>query len=146
MPVSQHFLSLEGELIDRLKDELDESCPVLTAAQMANMTTPQAPAVYVAFESYRPGERKGSVLPVEQTWQTVLVIRNNKTLTDVGMRDQAGPLLSDIIAALYRWSPEGFRPLDLAPAPSPVYEGGFAFFPLAWTATLRVQEALCESD
>ena len=144
--MSDNFLALEALLVDRLTRQLTPGTSVLTAAQFAGMTTPQSPAVYVTFESYRPGERKGAVLPVEQTWQTVAVVRNAKTLREAGMRDQAGPILSEIIAALYRWSPEGFRPLDLVAAPGPVYDNGFAFFPLAWSATLRIKEDTCESD
>jgi hypothetical protein len=137
-----HFLSLEGALIDRLRDQLADDVQVLSASEVADNRPAAAPGVLIVLDRYQPLERKGDVLPIQMTWLTVIQVRNTQTLrSGVGMRSVAGPLMSAVIAALHRWRPDidGYMPLDLSPAPGALYEGGFAFFPLAWTTQVHIR-------
>jgi hypothetical protein len=137
-----HFLSLEGALVDRLRDQLPDDVQVLTAAEVADARPTATPGVLIVLDRYQPLERKGDVLPIRMDWLTVVQVRNSNTIrTGVGMRSVAGPLLDAVIAALYRWRPDldGYLPLDLVPAPGALYEGGFAFFPLAWSTQVHLR-------
>lgn len=134
------FFDIEPVLVERLMTRLPPEVRILTAANMDSVKTlPRG--VRVLFWGYNV-TGNGVLLGLEQTWLTILSIAHNKNAgRDSGMRDEAGPLIDTIIAALHRYQPTGYRPLRLANAFAPLYEGGMAHFPLAWHVNFK--DTLC---
>lgn len=132
-----HFLALEPAIVARLEEAMPEGVQVLTAVDMQSTI---APSVQVIYDGYAVGQRTGAVVALRQQWLTVVTVRNTKTVrAGVGMRDEAGPLIDQVIEAMHRLRVEGYMPLTLENAPPPLYAGGFAYFPLAWSTTLNLR-------
>lgn len=142
-PGAAHFLALEQILIDRLREVLPPNVHVLSAADLAAATeaTQPTPAVHVLYRTYRRGNPKpaGRVETV-QDWLTVVAVRNLRSLGNGEQaRDEAGPLLAQVIDALDRYQPgAGYGSLALADAPPAGYRAGHGYFPLGWRVSMKL--------
>jgi hypothetical protein len=133
--MSGHFLALEQHITDRLEASVPEGVRVLTAVDMQSTI---APSVQVIFDGYSVSSEGGGYVVIRQKWLTVVCVRNNKTVREgVGMRSEAGPLIDTVLDAMHSLQVTGYTEIELADAPPPLYAGGFAYFPLAWTTLAR---------
>ena len=143
-----HFLSVGDAIAERLCERLPGDVRVLTVADMTAVKTQPAPSVQVIYDGYRIDAEQGAITSIEQTWLTVIAVSNSLTAGRAreGSRADAGPLCDDVLMALLRWRPrQGVKPLRLAAAFAPLYAGGFAYFPFAWTAALSLQAEICQT-
>ncbi len=145
-----NFLALEGLIVARLKSALPSTVRVLSAADMAGITesSQPTPAVHVLYRGYRV--RDSEVLAfasIEQTWLTVIAVRNVTDLTSgTDARQSAGPLAADVIDALYQYrfgELSGARPLRITQAPEAGYRAGYFYLPLGWICPITFKPALC---
>jgi len=134
------FLALEDALVNRLKGELPDAVHVLTAADLAGVTegTQPTPAVHVIFGA-SPIKRvnpDGRSAMVEQTWYTVITVRNVRGVrSGSDARLEASALVDKVLAALMGWKATVTdQPLMLTTPPAPGYSAGFLYLPLAWKA------------
>lgn len=140
-----NFLALEPLLIARLEAQLADLAPkvhVLAATDLAGVTeaTQVTPAVHVLYQGYRVTESRsdGSAVRIEQTWLTVVSVRNMKNLrTGTEARADAGLIARRTTQALMGYQPEpGSKPLRLAEGPGAGFNAGFQYLPLAFVAEL----------
>lgn len=147
MNLRDDFLAAGPVLIDRLKAELLPSAFVLSAKDLSGVkeAAQQAPAVHVIYTAYAPKQGvNGAWSGIEQTWLTVVVVRNVVSLTTAAApMAEAGPLMAGVIGALSLWVPPGladFQGIHLKPSPPAGYtRAGFAYFPIAWGLDLRIR-------
>ncbi|ANJ66059.1 hypothetical protein A9404_00495 [Halothiobacillus diazotrophicus] len=134
------FMGIEAELVARLEGIMPEEVKVLTAQDLANVKeqTQPAPAVHVIYLGYKPIETHPIVV-LGETWMTVIVVRNARTLkTGEALRLNAAPLMDTAFDALNRWRPaSGYKPLQIASAPLPTYQNGYGYFPLVWSTSFN---------
>ena len=106
------------------------------------------PAAFVGFDGEVIGDSAGDEFThiALQSWLVVLVVGNyRKADSGEGVIEAAGPLLSQLVAALTGWQPDGFSPLKRQPSPRPGYLAGIGFFPLTFSTALVV-EGLPDED
>lgn len=117
--------------------------------RMAAHISGQMPAAFVGFDGEVPGDTAGDGFThvVAQRWMVVLAVSNLRDVdTGRGVTAAAGPLLSDLVAALTGWKPsDDFAVLQRQPAPRPGYLAGVGFFPLVFATTLVVEGLTQES-
>lgn len=79
-----------------------------------------------------PGLR-GRAAKITQRWAVVVAVAAAGDLTGARQRDQAGPVIPQILTALMGWSPgDGWSPLELVAAPgADVVTESFAYYPFA---------------
>ncbi len=140
------YLAAEQLLIARLRSAVPGFHAVLGAADLdgvaeAGQTVPAAHVIYdgdalPGGDAARGGA--GAAQMVAQRWMIVVAVRNvRQTLSGDGARGEAGPLISQTLAALSGWQPSpAFRPLRRVPGPRPGYNAGFGYFPLLFEAQL----------
>jgi hypothetical protein len=133
------FLALEALMVDRLAAELPPTVRVMRAADMTSAKAGAPETVFVMFNGFRPKEPRGALVEVEQDWLTVVMLRNQKTLSADGARAEAGPVMAAVIDALLHHTFTGYKRLRLSSGPPPVYEGGMALFPIGWTTAVSLQ-------
>ncbi|SIQ96453.1 hypothetical protein SAMN05421829_108164 [Aromatoleum tolulyticum] len=140
------FLGLEPLIIERLKATVPAARAVLAAEDLADVQerSQVAPALHVIYGGYRVLEATdtGRAATTEQTWIVVAVVKGAGQRGDApaALRASAAALVSPVLSALMGWRPaDRMRPLKLANGPRPVFSGGFAYFPLTFTATVPVQ-------
>lgn len=140
-----NYLALEPLIIDRLKTEVPTLRAVLSADALADLAegVQTTPAAYVLYDGddvpSADGKRAGDGARqlVSQRWLVVLAVRNARGGSDA--REDAGPLLTQILAALAGYHPQPappsqvYRPLKRAQAPRPGYHAGYGYFPLLFT-------------
>lgn len=147
MNLREDFLAAGPVLVDRLKAELPPTVFVLSAKDLAGVkeAAQQAPAVHVIYTTFAPKQGAGGAWSgVEQTWLTVVVVRNVSSLAGAeAPMAEAGPLMAGVVGALSMWVPPGhadFQGLHLKPSPPVGYtRAGFAYFPIAWGLDLRIR-------
>jgi len=147
MNLREDFLVAGPALIARLKAQLPPGVFVLSAKDLAGVkeAAQQAPAVHVIYNAYAPKQgANGAWSGIEQTWLTVVVVRNVVSLaTAEAPMAEAGPLMAGVIGALSMWVPSGavdFQSIHLKPSPPAGYtRAGFAYFPIAWGLDLRIR-------
>lgn len=142
MALTDH-LAVEGLLIARIGAQVQGLRAVLSAADLAGVSQTQqvTPAVHVLYagDQVPTGEGArgwtGTPQKINQHWMAVVAVRNARTQrSGEAARSDAGPLLSQLIAALagYTLGPD-FGPLMRVPAPQPAYDASWAYFPTQWT-------------
>lgn len=140
------YLADEALIVARLKLKTTGfGNNVLNAADLAGVeqTKQITPAVFVIYIGDRLGKEAGRGIGQEvfQQWAVVVAVRNARSQrTGEGARSDAGPLMTEVIAALQGWEPAtGRRPLKRIQAPwRPKYSpGGYAEFPLAFETELN---------
>lgn len=142
-----NFLALEPLIIARLREQLEPTVYVMSAADLDAIveSTQPAPAVHVLYLSGRPTESQDGFVTFEQTWLTVIVVRNlTDTTTGEAARQDAGPLAMQVIDALHRRKLVPARPLLPAKAPNAGFSAGHFYLPLAWTASISFRSDTCE--
>lgn len=136
------YLAAESAIVAQLKDRV-ANVHILSAAELAGV--PQkgqvTPAVHVIYGGDQvptaSADRGYSGKPqkVLQKWLAVIAVRNaGSQVTGEKQREQAGPIISQVIAALAGFEAgKGFGPMMRINAPAPAYNGTFAYFPLQFT-------------
>jgi len=133
-----NYLGAEPLLIARLQAQVPGVKAVLSAADLAGVaeSKQQTPALHVLFRGYRPTRTSGEgrVQETEQTWQVVVAVKNLRSpQTGEHAREEAGPLLAAVLAALQGWRPSAeHTPLTLAAGAAPGFSRGYAYFPVAF--------------
>lgn len=138
------MLHLEPTIVERLKAVLPKAVRVMSAADLAGVqqATQLAPAVHVMYQGYRVKKTEANDLVslVEQTWLTVIVVRNARDQkAGADARIDAGPIALAVHQALAGWLPEGAcSNLRLADAPNAGFDAGLFYMPLAWKTTVQL--------
>lgn len=135
-----NHLALEPLLIERLKSAVPEFREVIGMADMAGIheASQNAPLAQVLYrgDTLPSGNSagQGSTQMVVQTWWVVVVVFSARnTLSGAGVREDAGTLISSVLEALSGWPPgQVFMPMQRVNAPSPEFNAGFGYFPLAF--------------
>lgn len=140
--VTDHLMA-EPLLIERVKSQVNGLRAVLSAADLAGVTAAQqlTPAVHVLYMGDQvptgEGDRGWTGRPqkIIQQWMAVVAVRNARTQrTGAAAREDAGPLLSQLIAALAGFQlADELQPLKRIAAPKPAYDASWAYFPTQWT-------------
>jgi hypothetical protein len=134
-----NYLSAEALLLDRLRATVTGARAVLSAADLAGVeeSQQQTPAVHVVLGGYRPTRvsGEGRVQETEQSWRVVVAVRNLRSpQTGEHAREDAGPVLAQVLEALQGWRPSAeHTPLALAAGPAPGFSRGYGYFPLTFT-------------
>ncbi|ATG73679.1 hypothetical protein AN401_07250 [Zobellella denitrificans] len=151
------YLAAEGLIVTRLEAQLADvaGLKILRPADLAGVAelAQHTPAVHVLYGgdvvSTPPTVDQGNYQPLRQRWLVVLAVRNatrtgGGQLTGQQVRESAGPLLSQIIAALGGWRPgQGYGPLVRVAAPAPAYRpGGYGYFPLQYETVLLTRASV----
>lgn len=145
----ENYLSAEPLLIARLREKVSDVKGVLSAADLAGVaeSAQQTPALHVVFGGYRPTRSvdgsRGAIQETEQTWWVVAAVKNLRSpQTGENAREQAGPILSAVLAALQGWQPTAkHTPLELAAGPRPGFSKGYGYFPLAFVTRVVTRGA-----
>lgn len=137
------YFALGTLIAARLRERVPELRAVLETADLGGAVgdSPATPSVYVAWggesvpgdETRRAGA--GALQMVEQHWLVVLAVYAPQG--DAAPRREAGRLLWQINRALQGWVPGAeFCALSKGPTPAPLFDEGYGFFPLTFTAAL----------
>ena len=133
-----NYLALEGLLIARLRDQIPDipSQGVKDLAGVKTLALPNA-SLFVYLVGDHPGETAdlGANQQIRQSWTVEVVVRNTfQAATGAGARQEAGPLLAQVIRALSGWTPDFTIYRALYREKSEVRPGysddGFLFYPL----------------
>lgn len=137
------YLSAEAPIIARLRAEVSGLRTVLGAADIAELeeAAVPTPAAFVIYDGDEIPEGEGAragagtAQRVTQRWYVVVAVRNARdALGGSAARAEAGPLISQAIAALAGWQPTAdHRPLRRAGAVPPGFSKGFGYFPILFT-------------
>lgn len=134
------MLAIEPLLVERIRQVVGvQGLKVITSAEMAGVkeNAQPVPAVHVVYDGVSVREEKGLVEIIER-WITFVAVRNlRSTRSGEDARQDAGPILDAVFAALLGWQPTGVKPLLPASPPRPYFNAGYAYFPLAWDARLK---------
>lgn len=127
-------------MVERLRTQLPKEVHVLTAADLAGVAegSQPTPAVHVVFgaSSIKRVNPDGRSALVEQTWYTVIAVRNVRGVrSGIDARIDASTLADQVLATLMGSKmPPADQPLMLTTPPAPGYSAGFLYLPLAWKA------------
>lgn len=138
---ANNFMALEPHLVQLVRDAVQGRSPavhVLTAAELADVKegAQKTPAVHVIWGSYEVLEDTGNAWRLGHTWYAVVAVRNVATpRSGQAARQEAGPLVALVVAALAGSRPEGVtKPLAFKTPPKPRYIGGYQYIPSAFLA------------
>ena len=136
------FLVTEQAIASHLEQALPAGVRVFKAAELSGISDKAqfTPAVHVIFGGYSPTQETaaGAIQEVETRWYIVVAVRHARG--NAATHEDADPLLDTVFHTLGGWRPSrGMTPLKLADGPRPLYESGFAYYPLVFTTrqTLR---------
>lgn len=144
LDLAANHLGLETALIERLRAQVRALAEVGGAWEydLAAHAQPGEdgafPAAYVFYDGSAPAAAAGNLPAVqyEQTWIVVLRHRPDPPAKTDSLQ-KSGPILSQTLAALVNWRPEGRHdPLRLEGVAAAVYAGGLTEFEINLTATL----------
>jgi hypothetical protein len=136
-----HQLSAEAIITSQLKNKLSlvRDKHVLTAADMQGVTeqSQPTPSAQVLFYDDTPvtndkGE-SGNKQLVNQYWLVVVVVRNVKDKSGKSAREDAGPIITEVIKLLHHYDLGGHPFFKLTRVKAPyraTYRNGFFYFPL----------------
>lgn len=126
--------ALEGLIEIRLTSQLDDSWLILRAASLQGMPRQHNHSIYVIPQELAINEQRRGQAALEESVTVVTVVRNSSSqLSGVDSRFEAGPMLAAIVESLLGWIPgEGYEALQMTNAPSPEFDAGFGFYPLAF--------------
>lgn len=136
-----NHLALESTLIAHLRERVPALRLVAGAADLAKLgeSAAQSPAVFVVYDGERVTEisHDHARQVVLQRWLVVLFARHAGQDGGAALRESAGALLADLIAALAGYRPDPLKqPLQRVNAPRPGYTPSAGWFPLAYEARL----------
>ena len=149
-----NFLGAEPLIVARLKAVLPPDVHVLSASDLAKIAGGQqpTPAVHVVYGGYSVDDAKVPALArTVQEWITVVVDRNVADIEQgFHARQAAGPLACQVIDALHRHTlkeesgePLGAGPMRLTAAPTPGFDDGHFYLPLAWLCPINFTSDSC---
>ena len=138
------MLHLESTMLERIRQAVPAGVKVFSAADLAGAQAnfQFAPAVHVIFSGYRVKRNAANnlVCEVEQTWLTVVAVRNARDQkAGAAARGDSGDLTKTVFDAMAGWLPEGScRPFSLADGPGSGFDEGVFFIPLAWRTVVEL--------
>ena len=126
--------ALEGLIETRLQSQLSDALLILRAASIQGMPRQFNYSVHIIPNEIEIDEQRRNQVALSETVYVVTVVRHaGSQSTGVDSRLEAGPILVQIIQALLGWTPdEACEPLRMTNAPSPEFDAGFGFYPLAF--------------
>lgn len=140
--VKENYLALEPLIIDRLRDEIRCIDNIFSGADLASVKgcSQIVPALHVLYMGDRiPGGEGSSACDgadqvLTQLWAVVVAVNNVTGILDGSeARQEAGPLISQVLETLQGWKPaQGFRALKRTTGPGPNYVEGFFYMPLVF--------------
>jgi len=140
-----NYLAAEQLLIERLKQAVPEFARVSDWSEYSTLDESIAitPAAYVVYggDQLRPAGGRGEVQRIDQIWGVVIVVRNvAQRLAGTAIREEAGPLMMQVLRALMGWQlADQLRPLERMAAPRPQYEKLVGYFPLQFATGLIIK-------
>jgi hypothetical protein len=135
----EDYLAVGDAMIERIRDQVGALAFVGAASDLATVQESQqtTPAAFVVYQGDRIADDagEGERTAVDQQWLVWLMVRNaRQARTGDGVRQEAGPVLSSLIAALSGWKPlDGLRAFKRVNAPRPLYSKAAGYFPLMFT-------------
>ena len=139
--IPQDWLHVGAQMVERLRASVPELRQVRMAVSIAELgeITPAAPAAWVVWDGDQIADdaRSGASQSVDQRWLVVLIVRSAKEAdAGGGVVTEAGPLMSEVLSALMGWTPMGGMALRRTTAPTPGYQAGYGYYPLAFTCRI----------
>lgn len=132
-------LAAEQLLIAKIKADIPEFRAVYGAGELAkigevSLATPSAHVVYEGEHFIGSDAGNGLKQMISQTWFVVVSINSARDqISGSGARGSAGVLIQKVIDTLAGYKlGEGMKPLKRVSPPKPVYNGSFAYFPVAF--------------
>lgn len=126
----------------RLESRLKARCPaagdnIFTTADLAGVKerSQVTPALHLVLHSYRPIANDGAADSLwREIWLVVAVVKNaRQSVGTTAIREAAGPLLKEAIAALDGWHCPGcIGPVRAIDPPTPLFTDAFGYLPLAF--------------
>ena len=141
-----NYLKIEGLLKEKLRDCVSDAKAVYSVSDLAAIQEKAqvTPALHVLYsgdqlpgaDGNQTGTGRGQM--VFQRWMVVIAVRNVRDVQGgEGVRESAGALISSVIKAVQGWNPScEFRNFKRVSAPTPVFNAGFGYFPLAFEIQL----------
>lgn len=127
--------ALEGLIEQRLLTKLDSSLLIQRAASIQGMSRQYNYSVHIIPNEIEVHEQRRGQVALNETVFVVVVVRNpGSQLTGTDSRLEAGPIMVSIVRSLLGWVPSvDCEPLRMTNAPSPEFDAGFGFYPLAFS-------------
>lgn len=129
------FVTVEQKIVERLKAAVP-GVTVTTAAELARVQElrQKAPAVFVVYAGFVPGQEIKNVPTVQQIVIRFDVVVTTKNAAGAGVgtaaRDDAGPLVQSVIEALIGLPVGGGKYLRLSDSGPAEYDAGYAYTPI----------------
>lgn len=115
--------------------ESEGTIPVWRASSVEQMPKNAVMAVVVIPVGLEVSEQRRNQVAIAESIIVVVQVRNpSSQRAGITVLQEAGPLLAACVTALLGWSPDGdaYEPLTMVSAPSPEFEAGFGYYPLAF--------------
>lgn len=137
------FLEIGALIEQRIKDA-GIDVYVGGASDLASLTERAQPdrAAYVIYAGFTPGASNGpGVRSVTQRWMVTVCVRNVRGIqSGEGVRNDAGPLIHQIVALLMGWRPSAsYDFLALEPSPAPYFGDGVGYFPIMFSTKTTIR-------
>lgn len=138
------FTDIESALVTLLKEALP-GVHVLTATDLSDIEEDRqpTPAVHVIYNGFRVMETRsdGKAARVQQTWLTVVCIRNVRNRGSGSAARQDAVTLTDKLTGVLmgRLLAGSNRPLMIETPPRPGGMNGFSYTPLSWVVETNLQ-------
>lgn len=139
------FFDLEPLIIDRLRSALPD-VRVISADEISELGDrgQVAPALHVIYGGFGVPSTSTDkrAARVRQIWIISAAVKCavQRQGSRPELRSRASELIDPALQALMGWQPRRTdRPLELAPAPRVLYQGGIAFFSIAFAAEFPVE-------
>lgn len=133
------FMALEPLLVARLREQLPTNVMVFTASELAKIEAKAqyTPAVHVVNTGHDVSEAN-NLVEITEKWLTVIAVRHaGDTVGGQGARASAGPIMSAVWDALHGWKPgTDYKAMRPDSPPGGGFDGGFGYYPLAWSARM----------
>ena len=135
------WLHVGAQMADRLRAQVPELRQVRMAVSIAELgdITPAAPAAWVIWDGDQIADdaRSGASQCVDQRWLVVLIVRSAREAdAGGGVVAEAGRLMSEALSALMGWAPTGGMALRRTSAPTPGYQAGYGYYPIAFNCRI----------
>lgn len=142
------YADIESKILTRLRAKLGGAVTIepLREVERVPELRQRAPAAWVIYDGYRPGESIPNHPHVQQIvmdWFVVVAAKSARGNGEVDdARDMAADLANKVIEALIGYDIGGGKRLRLAEAPGPEYDAGYCHLPLAFTCAATFKGAL----
>lgn len=140
------LLAPEQAICDRLLATVSGLKAAKRIADIADAQTTagnQSPAAFVAYDGMQPGATRAEnrVQIVTVRWMVILAVRNARgQQAATGVRDEASPILSAMLAALVGWRPsDEFYEMGALAGGGQTFSSGFGYFWQPFGATTAIE-------